>query len=135
MQRQVTWPVRPVACRIARSVAALTLSWNDSNWSQVIAVSKRVVDDAALNGTLARMGHADEGVAPGAGRAFAVGVGGIGALGLAAVIGAPFERPRHPRFDWVIARFEGQHQDRHTAICSARVERLLRIEDTAIRRK
>jgi hypothetical protein len=71
----------------------------------------------------------------GAGRAFAVGVGGIGTLDLAAVIGAALERARHPRFDWVIARFEGQHQDRHTAVCSAGIERLLRVEDTAIRRK
>ena len=39
MQRQVTWPGRPVASTMARSVAALTLSWNDSNRSQVIAVS------------------------------------------------------------------------------------------------
>ena len=34
-----TWPARPVASTMARSVAALTLSWNDSNRSQVIAVS------------------------------------------------------------------------------------------------
>ena len=56
-------------------------------------------------------------------------------LRLAAEIGAAFERARHPRFDGVIAGFEGQHQDRHTAMGSARVERLLRVEDTAIRRK
>jgi hypothetical protein len=75
VQLQVTWPGRPVASTMARSVAALTLSWNDSNRSQVIAVSKRIVDDAPLNGALARKGHANKGIAPGAGRAFAVSVG------------------------------------------------------------
>jgi hypothetical protein len=62
-------------------------------------------------------------------------VSGIRALRLAAVIGAAFERARHPRFDGVIAGFEGQHQDRHTAVRSAGIEHLLRVEDTAIRRK
>jgi hypothetical protein len=38
VQRQVTSPGRPVASTMERSVAALTLSWNDSNRSQVIAV-------------------------------------------------------------------------------------------------
>ena len=39
VQRQVTWPARPVASTIARSVADFTLSsWNDWNRSQVIAV-------------------------------------------------------------------------------------------------
>jgi hypothetical protein len=70
-----------------------------------------------------------------AGCAIAVGVSGIGTLRLAAVISAAFERACRPRFDWVIAGFEGQHQDRHTAVCSAGVERFLRIEDTAIRWK
>ena len=39
VQRQVTSPGRPVASTMERSVAAFTLSWNDSNRSQVIAVS------------------------------------------------------------------------------------------------
>ena len=30
------WPVCPVASRIVRSVAALTVSWNHSNRSQVV---------------------------------------------------------------------------------------------------
>ena len=74
MKRQVTWPGRPVASRIAASVAALTLSWNPSNRSQVIAVSNVSLMIAAPDHALARIGHADEGVAPAPRRALAMRV-------------------------------------------------------------
>ena len=80
MQRQVNWPVCPVACTIARSVAALTLSWNDFKPLPGDRGLERIVDDAALNGTFTCVGHADEGVAPGAGRASRVDIRGVGEL-------------------------------------------------------
>jgi hypothetical protein len=50
-----------------------------------------------------------------------------------AVSGIPaFQRPRHPGVQRMVGRFEGQHHDRHRAIGSAGVERLLGIEDSAI---
>ena len=74
MQRQVTWPGRPVASTMARSVAALTLSWNDFEPLPSDRSFERIVYDAPLNGALARKGHANKGIAPGAGRALAVSV-------------------------------------------------------------
>ena len=56
------------------------------------------------------------------------------ASGFAAVIGAAFARARHPRLDRMVAGLEGKHHDRDTAVGSAGVERLLGVEDAAIRR-
>ena len=53
---------------------------------------------------------------------------------LAAVVGAAFAGARHPRLDRMVAGLEGKHHDRDTAVGSAGVERLLGVEDAAIRR-
>src|SRR5207249_4993814 len=52
---------------------------------------ERIVDDAALDRALARVRHADEGIAPAPGGAFAMRVSGAGLLQLAAVLAAAFE--------------------------------------------
>ena len=54
MQRQVTWPGRPVASTMARSVAALTLSWNDFEPLPSDRSFERIVYDAPLNGARSR---------------------------------------------------------------------------------
>jgi len=95
---------------------------------------ERIVDDAPFNGALARIGHADKGITPGAGRAFAVSVSGRGAFWIGAVIDTAFVCARHPWLDRMVAGLKSEHHDRHAAVCGAGVERLLRIEDAAVRR-
>ena len=93
---------------------------------------ERVVDHAAQDQPFHGVGHADEGIAPHTGRAFAVRLS-AGRLGRAAVISTAFTRPLHPRSDIVVGRLEGQHHDGDRAIRRARVVGLGRIEDAAVR--
>ena len=94
---------------------------------------ERIVDDAPLNGALARKGHANKGIAPGAGRAFAVSVRARGAFWSSAVIDAAFVCALHPWLYRMVAGLKSKHHDRDAAVCGAGVERLLRIEDAAVR--
>ncbi len=93
---------------------------------------ERVADDAARHGELAQIRHADEGVAPAAGRALAMRGGALGVLGHAAVVGAAFKRASHPGVDRMVAGLEGEHHDGGRAVAGAGIVRLLRIEDAAI---
>ena len=63
---------------------------------------ERIVDDPGGRQKLARIGHADEGVAPQARRAVAMRVGAA-RLGDAAMIGAAFQRPLHPGVERMVA--------------------------------
>ena len=133
MKRQVTWPLRPVASTdrvlgrgLDRVVECLEALPGDRGL-------ERVVDHAAQDQPLHRVGHADEGVAPHAGRALAMRVGAA-RLRRAAVIGAAFARALHPRLDVVVGRLEGQHHDGDRAVGRAGVVGLGRIEDAAVRR-
>ena len=94
---------------------------------------ERVVDDPGRRQKFARIGHADEGVAPEARGAFAMRVDAAG-LGDAAVVGATFERALHPGVERMVARFEGEHHDRDRAVGGAGVVGLRGIEDAAVRR-
>jgi hypothetical protein len=50
------------------------------------------------------------------------------------VIDAAFVCALHPWLDWMVTGLKSKHHDRHGAVSSAGVERLLRIEDAAVRR-
>jgi len=80
---------------------------------------ERVVDHAVQDQPLHRVGHADEGVAPHAGRALAMRVRARG-LWRTAVVGAAFERARHPWRDIMIGGLEGQHHDGGRAVSPRR---------------
>ena len=84
---------------------------------------------------LARVRHADEGIAPASGRALAVPVRGSGWVELAAMVGAAFARARHPGLDRMIGGFERQDHDSGFPVARAGVVGLLRVEDAAVRRK
>ena len=94
---------------------------------------ERVVDHAAQDQLLHRVGHADEGVAPHAGRAGEMRLRAA-RLRHAAMIRAALARALHPRADIVIGRLERQHHDGDRAVRGARVVGLGRIENAAVRR-
>src|SRR6516165_6062600 len=94
-----------------------------------------VADDRTRHHALARIGHADEGVAPDACRTRAMRIRLAGGFGRAAVIGTELKRALHPGLDRMIARFKGQHHDRRTAIAGAGVLGFRGIEDATVRGK
>ena len=67
---------------------------------------ERIVDDAALDRALARVRHADEGIAPAPGGAFAMRVRGARRLELARMVAAAFERARHPGLERMVGADE-----------------------------
>ena len=93
-------------------------------------------DDAARGQHLAAVGHADECIAPLAGRALALCILALerALVVLAAMRTHDLQRALHVRILRPVRRLEGDHQDRMAAVAGAVHERLVGIHQAAVRR-